>query len=168
MRGAQCAHLLRAEESVFFFYEARHDARGAHKHPAAPADVDDLVLREKPFVAIRHLPWVDVDERLDNNSESSIMIRCFFCSNTISLSTRARALHAHTCAKALMRPLTPARVRPPHAHSPERERERARAHARERKRERERERERESERKREREKEREREREERERECVCV
>jgi hypothetical protein len=38
-------------------------------------EVDDLVLRERPFVAIRHLPWVDVDERLDNNSESSTMIR---------------------------------------------------------------------------------------------
>jgi hypothetical protein len=57
----------------------RRDARGAHKHPAdAPADVDDLVVRERPFVAIRHLPWVDVDERMDNNSESSTMIRFFF------------------------------------------------------------------------------------------
>ena len=44
--------------------------------PSPLTDVDDLVLRERPFVAIKHLPWEDVEERLDHNSESSSMIRC--------------------------------------------------------------------------------------------
>jgi hypothetical protein len=35
----------------------------------------DLVIREIPFVAIKHLPWEDVEQRLDQQSESSQMIR---------------------------------------------------------------------------------------------
>ena len=37
----------------------------------------DVVLRERPYVAIKHLPWEDVDERLDHSSESSqVLIYC--------------------------------------------------------------------------------------------
>jgi len=37
--------------------------------------VGDVVLRERPYLAIKHLPWEDVAERLDHASESSQMIR---------------------------------------------------------------------------------------------
>ena len=38
-------------------------------------EIGDLVIRERPFLNIRQLPWEDVDERIDDNSQSSSMIR---------------------------------------------------------------------------------------------
>ena len=35
----------------------------------------DVVVRESPYLAIKHLPWEDVEARLDHASESSRMIR---------------------------------------------------------------------------------------------
>ncbi len=63
------------EEPVLENVEIRENQYGLGLFALKDFEVDDLVLRERPFVAIRHLPWVDVDERLENNSESSTMIR---------------------------------------------------------------------------------------------